>query len=310
MTSQPLLFRQVTEVQAFSLSFAWDEEDLDCLTIAGASLIATASPTLKRARCQRVEEDQENEDVNWGRALKRSRVRARGPQHGGDRDVLEPRPRVAPRADALGALRAVARPAVPVPPPDFEEVEEHFVMPPCGGNFVEPADRVLQGDDTPIAEPGGPVTPVVEPPPFSEDECVDDKGDSDISSVDSSSDSSESSSSSHRHGVARAPRSVPFGSIGWTIAPIMSNKTGESIQIGWGCVCGQHWNEADNRECKKQLIYGDKMDPDEARVRIKRWLLEGVTIDDQHHRARSKHLAIKPRDLDLHDEETCDRMAP
>jgi hypothetical protein len=282
------LIRQVKDVHVYGLSFDWDREELDCLTITGTTWTAIAAPYLKRGRGQRVEE-KEDEDVNWGNAFKKSRVQARRPHVGNARDVLEPR--VAPTAAASLASAPLVE-----PPPDFVEVEEIMVLPGPSCDAESPvqfiADPVLAaegffadtdgacGDDIPVAEPGGLATPVADPanpdePPCSEGDV--NKNDSDISSVDSSSDSSSSSSSSSNR-LVRARRSTVFGSIGWTIAPIYSNKSGVAIQTGWVCVCGQHWNEGDGLEYKKQLIFGDKMDPEEARLRIKLWLLAGLAM--------------------------------
>jgi hypothetical protein len=307
----------VRDIHVYGLNFDWDEEEMDCLTVSGKTWTEIVSHLVVHGHVPRVVE-KEDEDVDWGSALKKARVRTRKPHAANARDVLEPR--AAPPMAAPGAV-------VAEPPPDFIEVEEILEPPEAESPmrsssfptlFAEMSvddTRVLGGTVTPIAHPFGAASPVaessdIEPPPFSEDEG--DIKDSDISSVDSSSDSSSgsSSSSSSDRRVARSRRSTLFGSMGWSIAPIYSNKSGVPIQIGWGCVCGQHWNEGDGNECKKQLIYGDQMSPLEAKLRIKLWLVEGLGIDVADTDARSKHLAVKPRKLALLPEGEVDNMAP
>lgn len=106
----------------------------------------------------------------------------------------------------------------------------------------------------------------------------------------------------------RGERSGAFGP--WAIAPIFSNRAGgEPEQIGWGATCRQHSDPGDppHRWCKKQLIFGKTMCPQEARCRIKQWLLAGRGIGCFSAQPRTEHLAINPRSLPLQDEADVDR---
>jgi hypothetical protein len=184
-------------------------------------------------------------------------------------------------------------------------------------------EEVLLGSDTPIADAsddcddGDVGCPAAAADIAAEPE---DPGDSSASVSSGSSDSSDSDSDST--GSDRAPResrSIRWGVLGWTIAPIFRRSDGGlSHQIGWGAVCGCHNDPTDaiRTQCKKQLVFGDSMHPDEAKVRIKQWLLEGLLLGsdlpegEELLKPRTEHLKVNPRTLRLLSERTVDRMAP
>lgn len=107
-------------------------------------------------------------------------------------------------------------------------------------------------------------------------------------------------------GAASGGRSPP--------PPIFSRRAGaEPLHIGWGgAVCGGHLNHDDGPavKCKKALMFGTGMPPNEARVRIRQWLLEGLLIDDADPLARTTHVRMKPRTFALMDEARVNRLAP
>ena len=80
---------------------------------------------------------------------------------------------------------------------------------------------------------------------------------------------------------------------GYEMAPIMSH--GE--QIGWGCTCKRHHNDAERERadppvCKKQLTFGsgeDKFSPNFALRLMKTWALMGEDISDEGD-ARDAHV--------------------
>lgn len=86
------------------------------------------------------------------------------------------------------------------------------------------------------------------------------------------------------------------------------------MQVGWGAICGGHLNHGDRHgaQCKKALMFSGRsgMTSDEARVRVKQWLLEGLLIDEADRWARRTHVAINPRSFALMDEDRVDRLAP
>ena len=62
---------------------------------------------------------------------------------------------------------------------------------------------------------------------------------------------------------------------------------------GWGATCGRHEDEGSTLRCKVSLNTGDKLSSDEAQLRLKRWLIAGLTCGG----TRVDHMAIRPRDL-------------
>ncbi len=71
-------------------------------------------------------------------------------------------------------------------------------------------------------------------------------------------------------------------------------------QIGWGATCGRHRDSADapTAVCKKQITYGkEALSDDECVLRLKRWLVMGLRIDNTDPSGRSIHLAHDARSL-------------
>ena len=79
--------------------------------------------------------------------------------------------------------------------------------------------------------------------------------------------------------------------------------------MGWGATCGLHHDSgsSSNTPCKKALHMGQRLTSEECRVRVKMWLLAGMTIafDDLAWRHTHAH-AVDPRRLDLMSEQECD----
>ncbi len=102
----------------------------------------------------------------------------------------------------------------------------------------------------------------------------------------------------------RQARSVPWGpaAFKWTIAEVWDNK--KNKVLGWGAQCGCHTDvdDVNNTICKKQLRMCDIMPPQEARTRIKLWLLAGCDIDRNLPHGRLEHRAVNPRELVLEDD--------
>ena len=105
----------------------------------------------------------------------------------------------------------------------------------------------------------------------------------------------------------RVTRSHPWGP--WSVAPIVQ---GGSELIGYGATCGDHENEGEKTECKRQLRLGTKggaISEEECRCRLKAWLLLGQDIPDGPE-CRSAHMAIQPREIHpLLPESEYDRLA-
>lgn len=134
------------------------------------------------------------------------------------------------------------------------------------------------------------------------------------SSSPSSPSSSDGESAAAGAGVATARRGFPWGPAPWKLAPIMSNVGGPTpVQIGWGATCGCHKNVADGNsiQCKKQIVAGQKMSLDEARLRMKLWLLKGTDIvNSESSISRDQHVRlINARDLELCPESDADARA-
>ena len=108
--------------------------------------------------------------------------------------------------------------------------------------------------------------------------------------------------SSRRSSLApREARAEPWGP--WTLARLFTHTDGGQVHGGWMATCREHQNEGDvqGRACRKSLWMGTKgaiMRSDECKLSIKLWLLAGSTVA-QSPRARSEHLKINPRHLEL-----------
>jgi hypothetical protein len=109
----------------------------------------------------------------------------------------------------------------------------------------------------------------------------------------------------------RRARAMPFGTNGQSVSPIYSNKDGNQILKGWGATCKQHLNAFDHSKavCKKSITLG-RCSSDEARLRMKLWLIHGgARVDATSATARGDHLRLDANTFDLLDEAIVDAMA-
>lgn len=86
------------------------------------------------------------------------------------------------------------------------------------------------------------------------------------------------------------PDDAPFG-----VAPIAEKGV---CVIGMGATCFLHSNSSDehSRMCKKALTFGaEGVTPDEATIRVKRWLIRGLQLDPNLPDCRSLHRDIDAR---------------
>ena len=76
--------------------------------------------------------------------------------------------------------------------------------------------------------------------------------------------------------------------------------------------CGCHLNTAlgERTRCQASLTAGKYLTLDECRVRMKLWLLAGLTVSDADRMARNSHKGILPRQIPLEDETVVDARAP
>ncbi len=118
---------------------------------------------------------------------------------------------------------------------------------------------------------------------------------------------------------ARESRGIDWGIRPWKIARMFRNLPDgvSKVHVGWGATCKLHSNSWDDvligphgrpPVCKKALIFTDctdkptSMTSDEAELRIKHWLVAGLSIAEDDDSGRQDHLAINPRDLPLLDD--------
>lgn len=109
-------------------------------------------------------------------------------------------------------------------------------------------------------------------------------------------------------------RATPWGApdFDFKLAAVYS----KGVQIGWGATCALHTNADDvpgvSPACKKQLVYGaEGLSDSECRVRLKLWLLAGLSIDLDSGSGRKDHVALNARTMvDETDEERVDMMLP
>ena len=105
---------------------------------------------------------------------------------------------------------------------------------------------------------------------------------------------------------ARATRGLDWGP--FKLAPVFS----AGIMTGYGATCGRHHDAADgpSTTCKIQVTFGKVlMSEAEARLRVKLWCIAGVDIPDGDAFARTLHLQVKPRHLDINmSEDEADRV--
>ena len=137
----------------------------------------------------------------------------------------------------------------------FENADTHLAALQSGQPFVEP--RPL---------PGPP--PVVPPPP-------------------------------EAHSAQRARRQLPrnvnkvnFGI--WSVSIVRDN----GVESAWGANCGKHKNcwESATARCKRSIGFGGRSGrpAEEARCRMKKWLLAGHAIDTADECGKEKHMNIDP----------------
>ena len=81
----------------------------------------------------------------------------------------------------------------------------------------------------------------------------------------------------------------------WRFGPFrLSFIRRQGIWCGMGITCGRHRNPGDRpgNSCQTSLMFGENLTEAEARIRLKRWAIEGRSC-----RLRSEHLGIKARAL-------------
>ena len=90
----------------------------------------------------------------------------------------------------------------------------------------------------------------------------------------------------------RGARAIPFGP--WSISIVCP----DGIASAWGGNCNDHQNfNCLSKRCKTSLSWGNRMTPDEARRRVKFWLLQGLEI--QRLRPLDEHLNTDFRTRDI-----------
>ena len=109
------------------------------------------------------------------------------------------------------------------------------------------------------------------------------------------------------HRIARAASEPSRHGIAWgpfTLARVYAGGKRRGQCIGWSCVCNRHFNQRNDRMCKKQVPLGGKhsreMSDAEALHRVKAWLVVGLHMQASRNQQRH-HIAIQPRDLNLDD---------
>ena len=81
----------------------------------------------------------------------------------------------------------------------------------------------------------------------------------------------------------------------FVISEVYSNLRGNRERVGYGALCGKHWNVGDQISCKcKQQLTIVGLSASETLARIKMWCLAGRGIDDNQDSSRTKHLNCKP----------------
>ena len=299
---------QVHRVTVHLLKFNWSTDNLDELVISGIDTSQTIEPPAAAAAPASGEGDTlgtDDDEPDWGSAMQPARKKRRAGRLGGDGPVPPPgREHHCPGGEELDEFEEL-----PSDVPVEEGVDAWFGFgddedPHAPADLAPDGDAAV-GDREVASDVGGAAS-------------GSSSSSSSSSSRQSSSSTSSISSSADRRrarraggGGGRAKRSTEWGSIGWTVAPIVSRKRG-GLQIGWGAICSGHLNATDgrNKKCKKHFSFVNFCDTDVARVRIKLWLLEGLLIDDTDPWARRTHVKVNPRDLRLMDERAVDRMAP
>lgn len=110
----------------------------------------------------------------------------------------------------------------------------------------------------------------------------------------------------HDAGPAPAPprqaRAEQWGV--FQVAPLFAR----GVHVGYGGVCRRHVNSSDHAGavCKKTMRFCGES-PEETRLRIKMWLVEGIAIVDGG-AARSDHLGVDTRSQPLMAEDALDCM--
>ena len=94
----------------------------------------------------------------------------------------------------------------------------------------------------------------------------------------------------------RRRRGVPWGEprFRFRIAPVFS----KGVQIGMGCTCYRHHdNAADRMDCKKMITFGQEgFSEDQLVAKLKLWLLAGFAIAGND--SRKKHVKLNARAMD------------
>ena len=72
----------------------------------------------------------------------------------------------------------------------------------------------------------------------------------------------------------------------------------KGVCVGWGATCGRHTSvgERDDARCKTRLDFGvEGLTPEVCKLRLKRWLIAGIDVDDASDTARHEHLHLRAR---------------
>ncbi|CAK0835736.1 unnamed protein product [Prorocentrum cordatum] len=87
----------------------------------------------------------------------------------------------------------------------------------------------------------------------------------------------------------------------WAVIKAMRQKHvwSKGACVGWGATCGLHSNDSDKPDlkCKTRIDFGvGGLSPEECQLRLKRWLIAGLAIEDVGNpAARADHLGLKAR---------------
>ena len=108
-----------------------------------------------------------------------------------------------------------------------------------------------------------------------------------------------------RRAGARNVNKVDFGI--WSVSVVRV----DGVESSWGANCGKHRNcwESSTSRCKRSMVFGASSRPEEeARRRMKKWLLAGHAIDTTEPDGKEQHFNIDPHGWSIDEIEPEDEL--
>ena len=108
------------------------------------------------------------------------------------------------------------------------------------------------------------------------------------------------------------PHHVPCGRNGnkvdfgiWSVSIIRS----DGVPTSWGANCGKHQHcwESSSARCRRSIVFGASRPEEEARRRMKKWILAGHAISDEPD-DKEQHFNIDPHSWTLEELEPEDEL--